>query len=459
MNLGVAEAASPETLQEAWLDAYRNNPSLQAERAGLRATDEGVAQAQSHWRPSIDATGTIGRTYQYLPAQKSFGTADFAGTTRGYGVQVTQPLFRGWRTDSETDEAEGKVLSGRAKLRDAEQQLFLDAATAFLAIVRDETILGLQRDSEQALEGKLRETEARAKVGDLTETDVDQAKSRLARAEVARFQAESTLNSDRASYLRLVGHVPEHLQTPDLAVDPARSRDDILAFAEKHNPKVIAARYDFDAAKADIDLTKGSLLPELDLVGNAGRNWGQSSTLPGRIDSSQIQLQLTMPLYRSGADYSKARASQQTATQRRLEFEEARHKAHEAADNGWQAFEASKAALEADKVEVGASSKAFEGVKIQARAGTRTTLDVLNAEQEWIDARVDLAKSQHDRDLAVIQIAAAMGELTVDHLLLPVEAYDPERHYHDVRNQWVGFSDDDARYGVPAATGSETEAP
>jgi outer membrane protein len=459
MQMSVAEAASPETLQEAWAEAYRNNPSLQAERAGLRATDEGVSQAESHWRPSIDATGTVGKTYQYVPAQQVFGNANFAGTTRGYGVQVTQPVFRGWRTDSETDEAESKVLSGRAKLSDAEQQLFLDAATAFLGVVRDEAILGLEIDSEQVLEGKLRETEARAKVGDLTQTDVEQAKSRLARAHVARFQAESALAGSRASYLRLIGHAPERLQSPDLAVDPARSRDDILDFAVRHNPKVIAAQYDFDAAKADIDLNKGSLLPELNLVGNTGRNWAQNSTLPGQIDSSQILLQLTMPLYRSGADYSKTRAAQQTATQRRLELEEARHKAHEAADNGWEALESSKAALEADKAEVEASSKAFEGVKIQARAGARTTLDVLNAEQEWLDARVDLAKSQHDRDLAVIQIAAAIGELTVDHLLLPVEAYDPERHYHDVRNQWIGFSRDDARYGVPAATGGETGSP
>ena len=442
--------AEPETLEQAWSYAYQINPSLQAERAGLRATDEAVSQAQTHWRPSIQATGNLGKTYQYLPAQQRFGTANFADTTRGYNVQVTQPIFRGWRTDSETDAAEKQVLSGRAKLSDAEQQLFLDTATAFLNTVRDEAILDIQHENEHVLEEKLVETKARDKYGELTQTDVQQAASRLERSRVARYQAESALTNDRASYMRLVGHMPEKLEIPALRVDKSRTRDDILQLADTRNPKVIAAQYDADEAKEEVSLNKGALLPELDLVGNSGKNWGENSTLPGRFDSDQVLLQLTIPLYDSGTTYSKTRAAEQTATQKRMTLEEARHKAHEAADNAWEALREAEAALKADQAEVDASAKALEGVKVQSKAGTRTTLDVLNAEQEWLDAKVDLLKSQHDRDLGILQIVAAIGQLTTDYMLLSVKRYDPEQHYHDVRNQWVGFSKDDEAYGVPS---------
>lgn len=447
--LPLAARAETETLEQAWSEAYRINPSLQAERAGLRATDEAVSQAQTHWRPNIQATGNLGKTYQYLPAQKQFGTADFADTTRGYNVQVTQPIFRGWRTDSETDAAEKQVLSGRAKLTDAEQQLFLDTGTAFLNTVRDEAILDIEIENEHVLGEKLTETKARAKYGELTETDVQQAASRLERSHVARFQAESALTNDRASYLRLVGHMPDKLNNPDLRVDASRSREDILQLADTRNPKVIAAQYDADEAKEEVTLNKGALLPELDLVGNSGKNWGENSTLPGRFDSDQVLLQLTIPLYYFGTTYSKTRAAEQTATQKRMTLEEARHKAHETADNAWEALREAEAALKADKAEVNASAKAYEGVKAQSKAGTRTTLDVLNAEQEWLDAKVDLLKSQHDRDLGILQIVASIGQLTSDYMMLPVKRYDPLQHYHDVRNQWVGFSKDDEAYDVP----------
>jgi outer membrane protein len=438
--------AETETLEQAWALAYRINPSLQAERAKLRATDEEVSQALSHWRPSIDATANVGKTYQYVPAQAVFGTADFADTTRGYGVQVTQPLFRGLRTDSETEAAENQVLSGRAKLDDAEQQLFLDTATAFLDIVRDQAVLDSDRDNENVLEQKLKETRVRAQAGDLTQTDVRQAESRLARAHVARYQAESSLTTDRASYERLVGKMPEKLTAPDLRLTDPEQLDDVLHLAETRNPKVIAARYDIDEAKAEVDLNKGSLLPEINLVGSSTRNWGQNITIPGREDSSQILIQATMPLYRAGTDYSKSRAAEQTVTQRRMELEEARHKAIEAANNSWQGFETAQAALEADKDEVEAAREALKGVREESKVGTRTTLDVLNAEQELLDAKIDLAKSSHDRDLAIIQIKAAIGELTVASLKLPGSVYDPKRHYDDVRNQWIGFSEDDDRY-------------
>jgi outer membrane protein len=453
--------AETETLQQAWIDAYRLNPSLHAERAKLRVTDELVSQAHSHWRPSIDATASIGKTYQYLPAQKAAGLdPNFSGTSRSYGVQVTQPLFRGFRTLSETEAAEKQVLSGRARLEDAEQQLFLDTAKAFLDLIRDQAVLASTRDNERVLEKKLDETRTRAQFGDLTQTDVRQAESRLARAHVARYQTETAVAADRANYMRLVGKAPEKLDRPHLSFAPPKDNEDILHRAEERHPKVIAARFDVDEANAEVDFNKGSLLPEINLVGNHSQNWRQGITTPGQQDSSQVLIQATMPLYRSGADYSRSRAAEQTVTQRRMAFDEARHEARESAANALQAYLSAEAAIEADKDEIRAATQALEGVREESKVGTRTTLDVLNAEQELLDAKTDQAKAQHDRDLAVLQIKAATGALTADNLKLPVGIYDPALHYEDVRNQWIGFSADNARYLViPPEAKAELEAP
>jgi outer membrane protein len=436
------------TIEQAWTLAYQNNPSIEAQRASLRAIDEQVSQALSNWRPSIDASASIGRTYQYTPELAPFENPNFAGTERSYGAQVKQPLFRGFRTRAETESAEKQVLAGRAKLESAEQQLFLDTASAYLGILRDEAIVDLERHHETVLEDKLKETQARAQEGELTGTDIRQAESRLSRAHVSRFQAENTLTQDRASYLRLVGALPGTLKAPSLAPDASRKLADILSLAETRNPDVISARYAVEQADAETSLARGSLLPEVDLVGTTTRGYAQDISLPGREDSSQVLVQLTVPLYRSGTDYSKTRAAEQTASQRRDELDDARHKAHEGAENAWAALGMAQSALDADKNEVVAAAEALKGITEENKIGTRTTLDVLNAEQELLDAQIDEVKSRHDRDFSLLQIRAATGTLTAGELKLPVEPYDPARHYRDVRNQWAGFSKDDARYKV-----------
>jgi len=439
--------AEPTTLEQAWVLAYRNNPSLQAKRAELRALDEQVSQALSHWRPSIDATGSVGRTYQYAPQIDPFGDGRFTGTARSYGAQVTQPLFRGFRTRAETESAGKQVEAGRARLESAEQQLFLDTASAFLGVLRDDAILSLQRHHERILEEKLQETRVRAEAGELTQTDVRQAESRLARAHVSRYQTENALTQDRAAYTRLVGAEPDTLVSPALPPDTPKTLADLFEAAGTKNPDVIASLHSVEQAKADIRLNRGSLLPEINLVGNSQFSTGQSLTVPGRSDSSQVLVQMTVPLYRSGADYSKTRAAQQTLTQRSEELDEARHRAHEQANDAWQALMTGRAAMEADESGVKAATEALEGVKEENRIGTRTTLDVLNAEQELLDAQIDRVKARHDRDFAVLQMKASAGLLTTRELKLPTDRYDPELHYRDVRAQWAGFSRDD--YAVP----------
>jgi outer membrane protein len=269
-------------------------------------------------------------------------------------------------------------------------------------ILRDEDVLAIERQNQELLTQKLQETTDRARYGDLTDTDVQQAKSRLARARVRCLQAETTLANDKTAYSRLVGRAPGSLEKPSIVMAASHTVEELLHRAETENPNVVAARFRLETADADADANKSGLLPEVNLVGNASRNWDQGSTIPGREDTAQVLVQLTMPLYRAGANYSRIRAAQETSTQRRMEMADTQRRAHEAAANAWQTLTMSEAAMTSDRLEIEASERALEGVRVQSRVGTRTMLDVLNAQEEWLDAKVDLARAEHDHALAIV---------------------------------------------------------
>ena len=375
----------------------------------------------------------VGRNWQDI-----HNSTNFVSETHSYGAQVSQPIFRGFRTLAETEAAEKQVLAERAKLQQVEQQLFTDIATAFFDLIRDQAILQYQRDNESILAKKLTEITARYKRGDLTQTDIRQAETRLAKASVSRLQAENNITADRASYQRLVGHLPDALNAEKFNLETPKTLEAVLA-ATPHHPDVISAQYIVEAAKAGVTYNEGSLLPELNLVGTNNRAWGENIAIAGQEKTNQIMLQATIPLYRSGADYSRIRAAEETVEQKKDDLEEARHKATENARNAWQALTTAKASYSADKDGVEAADKALEGVKVEANSGTRTTLDVLNAQQELLDAQIDLAKSIHDQQLSQVQIKAAIGELNADHIKLPVEQYDPEKNYDHVKYKPIGF--------------------
>jgi len=437
--------AQAETLEQVLVQVYETNPTLLAERAKLRETDEQVSQALSNWRPDIEATANAGVSNQAVhdPASAPIPSSSTGLTPRTTGLQVTQPLFRGFRTVSQTRAAEKQVMAERANLQLTEQKLFLDTGTAFLDVVHDEALVALDRDNERVLHDELDATRERFRQGDVGTTDVHQAESRLKRAEADRLKAEGDLDRHRADYARLTGDMPGTLQPPHLELGDATSLDETLNLARKQNPNITAASENYEEAEAEIDLNRGSLLPEVDLIGSTQKQWDQSTYIPGRQDSSQVLVQVTMPLYKTGADYSRTRAAEQKSTEMRMKLEEARHQAYEDATNGWHGLEIARNTLMADQGERDAADLALKNVREEAKAGTRTTLDVLNAEQELIDARTAVIQAEHDITLAILQIRSATGLLTADALKLPVNLYDPGKHYETARSQWIGFSDDD----------------
>jgi len=412
--------AEVTTLEQALTQVYQINPTLQAERAKLRETDEQVSQALSNWRPDVEATASAGVSNQSINDSSSapIPSSSSGLTPRSAGFQITQPLFRGFRTVSATRAAEKQVTAERANLQVTEQKLLLDAGTAYLDVVH-------------------------YKAGALGTTDIHQAESRMKRAEADRIKAEGDLERHRAAYAHLIGDTPGTLAPPHLELTNPSSLDETLNLAKRQNPNITAASESVDEAREEVTLNEGSLLPEVDLVGSSQRQWDQSNFIPGRQDSVQVMVQVSMPLYKSGADYSRTRAAEQKVTEMRMRLEEARHQAFDDATSGWHNLEAFRSTLKADQDEKDAAELALQNVREEAKVGTRTTLDVLNAEQELIDAETGIVQAEHDSALAILQIRSATGTLTADAMKLPVNPYDPDRHYKKVRSQWIGFSDDE----------------
>ena len=434
-----ATTVPSDTLEAALLAAYDSNPVLIAARAKLRATDEQVAQALGNWRPGIDIVSSIGRSHQTLPNQGLSGNGLFDGTPHGYGIELKQPLFRGFRSTAQLSAAENLVLAERARLDAAEQQLFLDTATAFLDLVRDIALFEATRKGEAGLRKKLEEVEVRYGAGDLTQTDVHQAQSRLARSHRNRVQAENAIRQDIPRYRRLTGsEAPANPIAPELTLDGPQDLEQVMELAVVQSPNVIAAAYQVDEAHAATRIAKGALLPELALDFSATRNWQQNSTFPDRNDNVQIMLQLNIPVYRAGTDYSRTREAVDVVAQRYADLDEARRKVLDETESAWSAMASAEESLQVVKDELESAALALQGVREESRVGTRTTIDVLNAEQELLDAQSELARSRRDRDLATLQLRAAIGQLTARTLALPVKLYNSREHYDEVRDKWLG---------------------
>lgn len=437
------EIAGAETLEEVLSSAYATNPTLQARRARLRAADEGVPQALANWRPTVTLSGDVGRG-RYESNQSTIGRETHRDP-KNYALNVSQPLYRGGRTTAQTQQAEASIMAERALLQATEQTVLLNAATAYLNVVRDEAVLKLNINNEQVLRRQQEAAQERFRVGEITRTDVSQAEARLSRATADRVAAEGALQNSRANFINVVGRPPETPQAPQGAVAVPASFDEIKALTLAKNPNVVAADWTATAAKEGVDLVFGELLPTVSLNGQYSRGLDASSRFLdngaiNRAESENLQatLNVSVPLYEGGGTYSRVRAQKHTYGQRRIEADQSRRDSLESATRGWEDLQAARARTRSYQSQIRASEMALAGVEEEAKVGSRTVLDVLDAEQELFDARVNMVRAQHDEMVAAFQVKSALGQMTADGLALPVEVYDPTKHYEDVRNQWIG---------------------
>jgi len=438
-------SASAQTLTESFAYAYNNNPQLLAQRAALRATDEGVPQALSNWRPTVNFTGSAGFTRGGFETPNPFTGAptptQFSSfVNKSLDLRVTQPVYRGGRTEAATRQAINTVEATRAQTLGVETAVFQAVALAYLDVVRDQTLVEVARNNEAVLRKQLDATRDRFRVGEVTRTDVAQAESSLAQATAQRIQAEGNLENSRANFARAVGHPPGRLIMPrERPVLPA-TREEALNLATNDNPNVISASFTELAARDNVDFVRGQLLPQVSIVGDLNRSFAPSFTLRNtRQDTAAVTAQVTMPLYEGGAIYSQTRAAQQTVGQRRSQVDDARRQAVQTATQNWETLQAARAAIASFGTAVRAAQIALEGTQQEALVGSRTVLDVLIAEQQLFTTQSQLVTAQHDAALAEFNLAAATGRLIAPELKLPVQLYDMERHYKSVKDKWLGF--------------------
>ena len=432
--------ARADTLEEAMAKAYSTNPNILAEQAKLRATDEGVPQALAGWRPTITATANTGEQKQRSDSTLPMNQYRQPNTE---SLQISQPLYRGGRTTSGTSQAENNVLSERAKMQGIEQTTLLAVVTAYMNVVQAESVLELNRNNEERLQRQLDAAQDRFNVGELTRTDVAQAQARVSGATADRIQAEGDLASARAVYRTVVGEEPTKTSAPP--IDPAglpASLDDTVTTALSRNPNVLAADYTQKASRDNISVVRGALLPTLSLNGTAQHENDTLSTADRWRNTLTLLLQLNIPIYEGGAVYSQLRAAYEVDRQNQQLLDQARRDARESATRAWDAWQTAKARVQSLQAQIRANESALDGVQQEALLGSRTVLDILDAEQELLNSQVALVRSTHDATIAAYQVRSSVGALTAEAMALPVALYDPNQNYKAVRNKWIGVDKD-----------------
>jgi outer membrane protein len=444
-----ASSSSAETLESALARAYGGNPTLDAQRASVRAVDENVPIALSGYRPTVAATASAGASYATGETGSGLGggTQDFR---RGLfpanvGLQVSQNLFNGFRTANSTRQAESQVFGARETLRTTEQTTLFNGAQSYMNVLRDTAILDLQRNNVEVLEEQLRQTRDRFNVGEVTRTDVAQAESRLAAARSQVALAEANLQASIATFRQVIGVEPRQL-APGRPIDRLvpRTLASSVEIGLIEHPAVISALHAVDVAELQVRVAEGALAPTVNLVGNVQQ--ATNSQISGdQTLSASVAAQLTIPIYQGGAAYAQIRQAKETAGQRRIEAEATRDQVRAAVISSWGSLQSAKANVQAAQAQVTAAEVALTGVREEARVGQRTTLDVLNQQQELLNARVNLITAQRDRVVASYSVVQAIGRLNSKSLGLNIAQYRASQHFDQVKDLFWGVRTPDGR--------------
>jgi outer membrane protein len=435
--LFISSTVNAESLSEALASAYSGNPVLGAERARQRATDEQTAQALSGWRPRIDAGADSGiqKTDAYPDPTGQLSRTRYPAD---FSIVLTEPVFRGFKTVKGVKRAEATVEAGRQNLLAVEQQTLFDTVQAYMNVIRDRQILVLRQRNVTVLQEQLRSSQERFNVGEITRTDVAQSRARLSLSQSTVAEAKSNLAASIATYTRVVGHAPGSLRYPKLPKLP-RTLESANTISERINPNILAAAFIAEAARHNVGVVRGDLLPTVTVEASGTRTIEDLEHVDeGNVNQLTLLGRVTVPLYESGAVYSAVREAKQTESQRRIEIIGAARTVRETVVTAWNFLIASKETIISSKAQVSANILALDGVKQEYLVGSRTTLDVLNAEAELLNSQVILAQAERDQIVAAYQILGSIGQLTARQIGLGVEYYDPIDNYSHVRNKWIG---------------------
>ncbi|MDG4874434.1 TolC family outer membrane protein [Mesorhizobium sp. WSM4935] len=437
-------AASAETITGALAKAYQYNSQLNAARAGVRVTDEGVAIAKSGWRPTVTGSGSI----DYTSTHGQGITRNI--TTGSFGVQINQTLFDGFQTKNNVAAAESQVKASVESLRNTEENILFNAASAYMDVIRDRQIAALTEQNLQFLTEQARAARSRFEVGEGTRTDVAQADASRATAVAQLSAARATALASAATYHQIVGDEPGKLKAASpLGKLLPGNLDSALAVASAEHPAILATQHLVDAAAFSVKSSEGALLPQV--TASAGISDNYSHSVPdltgtnGTSTSANIGATLTIPIYSGGRTSALVRQNKESLSQARIQVDVSRDQVRQAVVSAWTQYVAARESVDANRQVIDAAQLALNGVIEERNVGQRTTLDVLNAQNAVITAKINQASSERDVVVASYAILSAMGRLSVDRLGLPVTKYRPEEHYNAVKDKWYGLRTPDGR--------------
>ncbi|HLW74752.1 MAG TPA: TolC family outer membrane protein [Gammaproteobacteria bacterium] len=421
----VSTTVSAATLEQALTQAWQNNPALEAQRDSLAAAGNRVDEAQGGYYPQVKLFGGLGTSHLDVSFMQIPGfpfPSNSIGVplnTRQVGLEVDQNLYVGGRVSSGVDLAQNLRAAEDAKLHAIEESVLLQAAQAYMDVLQYTAVLSLEQSNERVLQEALEQAQASFDNGEVTHTDVDQAKARLAGAQAARIQAEGALTAAEANYERIIGAAPDALEQPTELNGLPTNQQDALALADR-NYNVLVAQYTSAAAQSNVDIAESAMRPTLQLTGQVSKAT-EPQFLFEKLDTRSIMLNLSVPLYAGGSLTSQMHAAQHDAASSEQQALDARRQARDQVISAWQAYQTAIAGLAAIQVEITAAQSAYDGVQAEHKVGDRTTLDVLNAEQELLNAKVNQVRAQRDETVAEYALKAATGALTAQDLKLPVQ--------------------------------------
>jgi TolC family type I secretion outer membrane protein len=450
-GLGATGSAQAQSLIEALSTTYNSNPDLLAGRAILRQTDETLAQAVANWRPRVTLSMEYNKleqdNYSILRAP-SFFILNGRFTT----LTLTQPIFRGGKTVADTKAAQANIQAQRATLADTEQNVLLAAVTSYADLVQNIAIADARRNNVRVLIQQLDATRERFRVGELTITDVSQAEARLEGARADLVQAEAQIRISEAGYQRVIGQAPGRLGEMPLIGGLPISEDEAISLSMDYGPRAVTAQYRISAASYGVNSAIGNLLPQINVVGVIQQQF-DLQVPTDQYYTYGVRVQATVPIYQNGSEWSQVRQAKELVAQRRNELDSARRAQAENVIRAWRQLDASRSRVTSFEAAVRANEVALNGVRQEALVGSRTTLDVLNAEQELLNSQVSLVQARHDVQVAYYGVLAGIGRLTARTLSLPVEYYDEERYYKEVGSRWVGWGNpEQGPKPIPAPT-------
>lgn len=406
--------ASAQSLKEALASAYRTNPTIEAARANYRATEELKAQAISNVLPQVTAAGSASRLKDTQTRNPSVFGPGGASTTKidplTASVDGAVPVFTGFRNYNAIRQARARVRAGEAELISVEQNLLRDAAAAYFDVLRDETIYDSSLNNVEVLTRQKREADLRFEVGEVTKTDVAQADARLAQARSQLASSQAQLAVARARFRELIGAAPTGLEKAPAMPALPETLEAALSLGTEFAPANVGARAQELARRRGVQIAKGAFLPTVSLV--AGYSYAEEpSTFINSDEQFSYGVRASMPIFNGGLNLSRVREARALHASAEASVEEAERRIAAAVTSAFEQLVASRIAIKSATAQVAANELALTGVRREAQLGTRSTLDVLNAEQEYFNSKVALANAERDERVASFALLGAAGVL------------------------------------------------